>query len=353
MKKRSFLQGFNPVKMQMVEPLAADGKSMLLGDPVAADGKTVILDTVDDRSISSGQVPVPQSSVSIRSSVLGCGDGGGGGRVRVDGGSCGVDDELGRGGSVDGSRAVIQAPPSPNANRQRFLNGFIPARTCCNLDLCRAPADSKFNLTAICLAVYPPSKNPDRRYVQLCDDTGSTGITVWNSNVAKFNSASVGKLITCVKVAMSNYNGKRTLTMTRDSSIQIVNDPQHSVMVWWSNLLQASPKSCGSVHDMPDGSIVSVTGILGLVSEEVKMVNSVERSLTYLHLVDATGRIDVRSWNHTADSFLRFVDSPVCIQRVRVTSFAGTKVLELLDADTSVVVSDFPGKDALLEFWST
>ncbi len=300
MKKRSFLQGFNPVKMQMVEPVApVDGKAMPIDHP-----------DIDMRS------PIPE------------------------------------GGGI-GSGCAPHSPPSPNANRQKFLNDFIPARTCCNLNLTRAPAESKFDISAICMAVYPPSKNPDRRYIQLCDDSGSTGITVWNSNVAKFNSECVGKLVKCVKVAISTYNGKRMLTMTRESSIQIVNDPQHPVMVWWSTLLQAVPKSCGSVHDMLDGSIISVTGILGLISEEVKMVNSVERTLTYLHLVDSTGRIDVRTWNHPADSFVRFRDLPVCIKRVRVTSFSGTKVLELLDADTSVFTTEFQGKESLEEFWSS
>jgi hypothetical protein len=344
MKKRSFLQSFNPVKMQIVDtPPPAEGvvvssvrhhPSELVAVPVTtgtADVSqcgTVSRDSLIDSSPSE-QIAAPVSAAPSNSPV-----------------------PSSQGNVSSPSACISHAPPSPNANRQSFLNGFIPARTCCNLDLCRVPAESKFTITAICMAVYPPSKNPERRYVQLCDDTGATGITVWNSNVAKFNSGCVGKLVTCVKVAMSNYNGKRILTMTRDSSIQIINEPNHPVMSWWSSLLEAAPKSCGAVHDLPDGSIVCVQGILGLVSEEVKMVNGVERSLTYLHLVDSTGRVDVRTWNHSADRFLRFRDMPVCIKRLRVSSFAGTKILELLDGDTSVLVSEFSGKDALADFWS-
>jgi hypothetical protein len=249
--------------------------------------------------------------------------------------------------------AIMQSPPSPSANRQKFLNGFMPARSCCNLDFCRVPSDSKINVSGICMAVFPPTKNPDRRYIQICDDTGSTGITVWNSNVAKFNSDCVGKLVTCVKVAISSYNGKRLLTMTRESSIQILDDDNHHVMKWWKSLLHAKPKTCGAVHDVPDGSIVTVTGILGLVNQEIKMVNGQEKYLTYLHMVDASGRFDVRSWNHSADMFLGFKERPVCIKRLKITSFVGSKIGELLDGDASVFITEFPGSAELEQFWAS
>jgi hypothetical protein len=133
----------------------------------------------------------------------------------------------------------------------------------------------------------------------------------------------------------------------------IVDDDQHVVSLWWRSLLQDKPKSCAAVHDVAEGTMISVTGILGFVNSEVKMVNGVEKHLTYLHLVDSTGRLDVRSWNHSADSFLPFRDRPVCISRTRVTSFAGTKVCELLDGDASVMITDFPGQNELMEFWQS
>ena len=48
----------------------------------------------------------------------------------------------------------VKAPKSPLKTRERFLAGLLPARSCCNLDLIRAPAGTKFNLTAICIAVF-------------------------------------------------------------------------------------------------------------------------------------------------------------------------------------------------------
>ena len=243
-------------------------------------------------------------------------------------------------------------PASPSSNRDRFLAGFVPARTCCNLDLCRAPAGNKFNLTAICVAVFPATASPERRYIQLADSTGAVGITVWNSNVAKFTNSTVGRLVQCHKVVIANHNGKKQLTMARDSTIEIFRDQQNSVQLWWDSLLISMPKSCGAVHDISDNQIVSVSGVLGLVSSEIKVVNGVEKTLTCLHLVDATGRLSVRSWNHGPEIFNQYVDRPLLLKRVRVVSFAGTKLCEIIDQDGTVISTDFDGQASLMKFWS-
>lgn len=246
----------------------------------------------------------------------------------------------------------VEVPASPVGNRDRFLAGFTPLRTCCNLDLMRNPAGAKFNLAAICIAVYPASRNPDRRYIQIADSTGVVGVTVWNENVNKFGHASVGQLVLLQKALISSHHGKKQLTLARDSVIKVGEDEQHEVCSWWKSLLQQLPKSCGAVHDMADNSIISISGILGRVTGEMKMVNTVEKPLTCLHLVDASGKLDVRTWNHMPDTFKQYVDRPVLIQRVKVTSFAGTKICELLDFTGSVIATDFPGRNELEKFWA-
>jgi hypothetical protein len=245
----------------------------------------------------------------------------------------------------------VAVPPSPVTNRDRFIKGFLPARTCCNLDLCRAPAGQKFNLSAVCIAVFPKSSNPDRRYIQLADSTGSVGVTVWNENVNSFSIASVGRLVTLTKVVITNHNGKRALSMVRDSSVQQVDDETHTVSTWWRSLLTLAPLSCGAVHDVTDNNMVSVSGILGHVSSEIKMVQGVPKTLLTLHMVDSSGKLDVRSWNHNADAFNHYADAPIMIRRVRVTSFAGVKLCELLDGAGSVIETAFSGCDALRKFW--
>jgi len=259
----------------------------------------------------------------------------------------------GRGSSPEASAAVVPVPhSSPNSNRDRFLQGFTPARTCCNLDLCRAPAGSKFNLSAICIAVFPPSKNPDRRYVTLADNTGSVGVTVWNENVAKFGYHAVGKLVSLQKVVIISHHGKKQLSMARDSIVSIENDNNQDVVLWWKSLLVPAPKTCGQVHDSVDGNIISVSGVCGRVSHEIKMVNGVERTITCLHVVDFSGKLDVKSWNHSPSLFTSYVDRPILIKRVKVSSFAGTKHCELLDGDASIFETTFDGMSELAQFWS-
>lgn len=257
-------------------------------------------------------------------------------------------------GILDVPSSITVAPPaSPITNRDRFLKGLLPARTCCNLDLIKAPAGTKFNLTAVCIAVFPASQNPDRRYIQLADNTGSVGVSVWNHNVQKFSSGSVGRLVTLTKAVIGNHNGKKQLSMARDSSVDFTDDDKHSVASWWQSLMQLPPKSCGAIHDMSDNSISSVAGILGFISSETKIVNGQDKTLLTLHLVDSSGKVDVRSWNHSADMFLMYVERPVLIRRVRVTSFAGTKICELLDGSGSTVETSFNGHDTLSKFWAS
>ena len=266
--------------------------------------------------------------------------------------SCKEEDHVNGVADEEGS-PVVPVPSSPASNRERFRKGFLPSRTCCNLDLIKSSPGTKFNLSAICIAVFPPTTGPDRRYIQLADVTGSVGISVWNHNVQVFNRDAVGRLVNLTKVVIASHNGKKQLTMARDSSIQIVEDEQQPVMSWWKSMLQTAPNTCGGVHDVSDNSIVTVCGILGLVSAETKMVQQQPKTLLTLHFVDASGKIDVRSWNHTPEMFQEYVDRPVMIRRVRVTSFAGTKICELLDGIGSVVETAFPGAAALVKFWNS
>jgi hypothetical protein len=321
--KRTALQSPNPVKHAMcddVEPLQRDGNALLVSAIDLFDGNVL----VDEASRTVSPAPSPEQRSKSDSSA----------------------------GVQQQQPQSSLSPSSPSSNRDRFRNGFLPARTCCNLDLCRSAAGAKFTLTAVCIAVFPATTGPDRRYLQLADVTGTVGVTVWNSNVAKFSSASVGSLVTLNKCTITHHQGKKSLTLPRDATVEIVVDPHHSVFSWWQGLLQCAPMTCGGVHDAADNNMVSVAGVLGHVSSERKMVNGTEKELTTMHLVDTSGRLDIRSWNHSSDAFLKYVDRPVCIKRIRVTSFAGMKMAEFLDGSASSIETAFPGSALLQKFWS-
>jgi hypothetical protein len=245
------------------------------------------------------------------------------------------------------------ASPSPSTNRSRFLQGCQPVRISCNLDLMRSPAGAKIAITAICIAVFPASRNPDRRYIQLSDPYGSAGLTVWNLNVSLFGPATVGKVVNCKRLVVQSHNGKRCLTMARDSTIEVEDDGQHAVMDWWKGLLHASARNALQAHNSEDNDIITVSGVVGQVSEETKIVNGVSRVLTTIHMVDATGKFMIRTWNHVHQQFQAFIDKPASVQRVRVVSFAGEKLAEFLDGNGSVILTDFPGCSALKEWWNS
>jgi hypothetical protein len=212
---------------------------------------------------------------------------------------------------------------------------------------------TKIALSGICVAVFPASTNPDRRYIQLADPYGSAGLTIWNDNVRLFGPDTVGKLVTCKKLAVTQHNGKRVLTMTRESTLSVDDDGDHAVVDWWKNLLKQRAMTALEAHSAPENAIISISGVVGHVNEETKIVSGKTRILTTIHLVDATGKFDVRTWNHTNAQFSAFVDRPVTIQRVRVTAFAGDKLAEYLDGHGSIIETSFPGSDALSSWWTS
>ena len=120
---------------------------------------------------------------------------------------------------------------------------------------------------------------------------------------------------------------------------------------WWTSLLSQPVMSIQDVHSMPEYSMITVSGILAMMVMEEKVVKSETKFLLIMKILDRTGFIEVRSWTHTLADFSAYRDRPICLKRVRVTSYAGTKMLELIDGTGSHVESDFPGADDLARFW--
>lgn len=242
------------------------------------------------------------------------------------------------------------APCSPGRNRAAFMNQHVPSRITCNMDFCRTAPGSKVALIAVVIAVFDASSNPDRRYVQLADATGTVGITVWNSNVARLTRSTIGRVVKLGKVVVGNHQGKKVLTMTRESTLEF--DDAHPLNLWWQELALTPPVRLAHVADVADNSIINVAGILGMITSEAKMVASTPKTLLTLHLADVTGQLDVRSWNHESDSFVSIAEKPVLFTRIRVTSYAGKKMGELLDHNGSEIAMEFPGKKLLEDYWA-
>ena len=241
---------------------------------------------------------------------------------------------------------TAHVPGSP-CNREKFLAGLHVQQVGCNLDGITAGPAVKFTFRGTVVVVYPPSANPDRRYVMFMDAHGSVGITVWHTNVPRFNSSAIGRSVIMTKMMITVHAGKRNLTMSKDSMVNFVEGDNP----WWSGLLSSPSLSITDVCHVPDNSIISVSGIVGSITVEEKSVRSESRELLIVRIVDRTGQIELRSWHSKLADFSRFREKPVMFQRVRVTAYAGSKMCELIEGSGTVLQEQFDGAKDLAQFW--
>jgi hypothetical protein len=244
-------------------------------------------------------------------------------------------------------------PASPAGNRARFMANLQPAKVTCDLTSAPVSPGLRFSFEAIVIVVYPASQTPpERRYVELMDSHGSTGITVWNQYVHALGQSSVGCAVKFTRLAITMHNGKKNLTMAKDSTMHVEPPTYDGMHVkWWQGLLAEPSINCLQFHDTPALTIVNVAGILGFIQVEEKTVKGEIKSLLVLHLTDRTGRIEIRSWNHSDTEFKRYQERPILLKRVRVCLYAGSRTGELLTGPNgSLVTTDFDHRDLDL-YW--
>jgi hypothetical protein len=255
---------------------------------------------------------------------------------------------------VDAAQAIAIQPMSPASNRERFHASCMPNTISCDLSTVSTQAGLKFSFSGIVLVVYPASSNPLRRHILLGDGRGTVGVTVWNNQVNVFSSQSVGQLAQFTKVALSCHNNTRGLVLNKESTVVIMCETtvaHHFASIWWQSLRLAPVVQAIFFHDTVDNAIVNIAGIIGSVTKEDKTVRNAPMSLLTVRIVDRSGVIMVRSWSHSDQIFKNFIDKPMMIRRVRVSSFANCKIGELLDGTGSEFITDFDCID-LIKFWS-
>ena len=248
----------------------------------------------------------------------------------------------------------VGSAPSINGNRARFMAGLQPSKVTCDLTTTPVAPGLRFSFEAIIVVVYPASTSPpERRYIEVMDQHGSTGITVWNQNAHVVNRDSVGCVVKFTRMALTMHNGKKSLTMSKESTMHIeMPSADGMLMKWWNNFLREPPMTCIQFHDTPALLIVNVSGILGCIHTEEKIVKGEAKNLLVLMLTDRTGKIEIRSWNHTDTEFKRFLERPVLLKRVRVCLYAGTRTGELLTGTNGTTVTkDFNHED-LDKYWA-
>ena len=229
----------------------------------------------------------------------------------------------------------------------------MPSQVSCDLSSVAVEPGHRFTFQGVVLVVFPASSNPVRRHVLVGDGRGVVGITVWNTHVHLFSTDSIGQLLVVTKVSVVIHNGTRGITLNKESSVQFNSLVDHFATVWWASIPSGAAVTAIMFCDLKDNTVVNVSGIIGSVSSEQKTVRSDARDLVTIKVVDRTGIVTLRTWNHCSDAFLHLVDSPVMFRRVRVTSFASIKAGELFDGSgTIITTAPFDGSDDLQKFWS-
>lgn len=251
-------------------------------------------------------------------------------------------------------KRVLTIPLSPS-NRDRILAACSPVKVNCSLTFPGlSNPNIRFDFQAVVLIVYPACDKPDRRHVALADRYGVTGITVWSGHYAMFSVQSVGQVVKITNLTVTSHNGKRSLAMARDSSVRFLSDTESRSsheQQWWNGLLTIGSLDISCFCSMDDDAIVSVSGILFALQTDVKRVRNEDKELLTLRIADQSGHMDLRSWHQVDSDFRSFLDKPILLQRVRVTSFAGIKIGEILDGDGTVFSSEFDGAQVLTKFW--
>jgi hypothetical protein len=241
-----------------------------------------------------------------------------------------------------------------NGNRARFMAGLQPSKVTCDLTTTPVSPGLRFSFEAVIVVVYPASTSPpERRYIEVIDQHGTTGITVWNQNAHVVNRDSVGCVVKFTRLALTMHNGKKNLTMSKESTMHIeMPTADGMLMKWWRSLLSEPTLTCIQFHDTPALQIVNISGILGCIHTEEKNVKGEPKILLVLLLTDRTGKIEIRSWNHSDTEFKRFQEKPVLLKRVRVCLYAGTRTGELLTGSNgTTITTDFDHSD-LDKYWA-
>ena len=247
-------------------------------------------------------------------------------------------------------------PASPQKNKAAFLASFTTSKIYTDLAVYQDSPGARYEFEGIITAVHPATAKPERRYIVVADAKGTTGLVLWNEKSNLVGFTSVGQVLQCTRVSLTSYNGKRSLTLGRDSTIRLspadaefaVNSP---LAKWWQDLLSAAALNSESVQHVPDQTIVSVAGVVGAVTFAEKTVNGESKILVFVHIGDANGKFTLRSWNHRVADFEVYLDMPVMFRRVRVATYAGQKVGDIMECDATQIVTSFDGAATLASFW--
>ena len=251
--------------------------------------------------------------------------------------------------------ALVVPPPSPGRNRQLFMTTVTAQKMTCDLSNAVVGQGVKHNIVAVVIACFPIQNGPPaRRHITVCDAFGSTGLTVWNTDVHKFPKDVLGGVVTICRASVSLYQGRKNLVLSKDSTVIVSTTTPSPTAEWWDQLARQPPLPLPAAQVAVENSIINVFGVLAFISHETKEVNGQVRVVTSVHLACQTGRLQLRGWDleqSTKDLMASLQDLVVQVRRVRMTCFAELKIGEILESPLGSSFSKYIDAD-LTRHWA-
>ena len=85
---------------------------------------------------------------------------------------------------------------------------------------------------------------------------------MWNTDVNKFTKSILGATVTITRASVSMYQGKKSLVMSKDSTITIGSAVPTPVDGWWAQIATQPPLPVAAALVAADNRIINIFGIL-------------------------------------------------------------------------------------------
>ncbi len=177
---------------------------------------------------------------------------------------------------------------------------------------------------------------------------------MWNTDVNKFTKSILGATVTITRASVSMYQGKKSLVMSKDSTITIGSAVPTPVDGWWAQIATQPPLPVAAALVAADNRIINIFGILAFTVTEEKEMNGELRRIISVHFASHAAKFQLRGWDldpSTVAIIDHLKDQVVKVSRIRISSYAEVKVGEILEGVNGTIFEPFTDT-SLSKFWS-
>ena len=179
-------------------------------------------------------------------------------------------------------------------------------------------------------------------------------VCLLSTDVNKISKNDLGSVITITRASVSLYQSKKSLVLSKDSTVSIGSAAPTPVDKWWALLASQPPLPLPAALVASDNSIINIFGILAYTVSEEKVMNGELRRVYSIHMVSHTAKFQLRGWDlepSTVDFIEHLKDQVVKVSRIRISSYAEVKVGEILEGPKGTIFEPYTDTE-LRTFWS-